>query len=126
MTNFDTTDRHAHPSQPASGAPKHAAPGGYQNTSHGPDYHVGENHLTQYGMRSDQPGEAVASLDSDHGAAGSVEAFDDEFRIREERDHRPRSIPTGVPDGEGGASNQAAHDASAPTSANARPSTPGK
>ncbi|MGP1683754.1 MAG: hypothetical protein ACTS8S_15660, partial [Giesbergeria sp.] len=60
------------------------------------------------------------------GAAGGVEAFDDEYRIREQRDHRPRSIPTGVPDAEGGVSGRSAEDASRPTAANARPSRPGK
>lgn len=125
MTKFDTTDRQANKPGAASSAPKHAAPGGYQSTSHGPDYHQNDKHLTQYGMRSDQAGEAAAPRGSEQ-AAGSVEAFDDEYRIREQRDHRPRSIPTGVPDAEGGTSGQAAKDASAPTAANALPSTPGK
>lgn len=48
----------------------------------------------QYGMRADAGG----GHGSDHGAASDHESFDGEYRTREMRDHRARSIPTGLSD----------------------------
>lgn len=48
----------------------------------------------QYGMRTEQAG----GHGSAHGAASDHESFDAAFSTREARNHRPRTIPTGLSD----------------------------
>ncbi len=116
MTKFDSTDRHPGKREPTADAPTHAAPGGFQSTTHGPDYHAdGAQHLAQYGMRSDVANKATPAAGSEHVTDG-VEAFDEEFQIREARDHRPRTLPNGVAGGQAVSDEEAPKsDASAPT-----------
>lgn len=80
--------------------PQHASPGGYSRTSHGPDYHAAEGeHFGQYGMRKDPGGNHSDQKQADNRSSEQpqgVEAFDEEYRTREARDSRPRSIPTGL------------------------------
>lgn len=83
---------HLDPKDPPAG--KATPPGPIHRTN---EPHAGD-HLAQYGMRPDRAVGVVEPVETEAAEVDGVKAFDDEYAVREARDHRPRSIPAGVQD----------------------------
>lgn len=65
----------------------------------GPRHGKDPSEFGEYGMhaaRSDPRNDGASLGSSDHGAQGDHQSADAEFRVREERNKRERSIPNGL------------------------------
>ena len=105
MANYDFEHRERATRGPNSDdrETRNAAPHGDSRAVNGSDQQqAGDEHYAQYGMRGGRNNDQGSDKErGGYGSAarnGGVEAFDEEYRTREARDKRPRSIPTGVAD----------------------------